>query len=396
MASLLTRRGPRVVVVGAGAFGGWTALELVRRGARVTLVDAWGAGNPRSSSGGSTRVIRASYGSRAVYARMAARAIELWRAHETAFRPGLVRWTGGLWLFGGEDRFATSSAASLGGVGLACEWLSPEDAARRHPQMSMAGIRTALWEPGAGYVFARRACEHVAALVAIEGGACRQIGVRAPMSMDGGRLERVVFTDGTTLAADSVVFACGPWLGAMFPDAVGHRIVSTRQAVLYFMTPPGDRRFLDAQLPVWVDFAGDRIYYGIPGNDSHAFKVADDTSGPAFDPTDGSRALDDDEVARTRAYLRVRFPALADAPLAGGEVCQYAATADSDFVIDRHPVAANVWIAGGGSGHGFKMGPVVGEIVAAAVLGEAAPDPAFRLARLPGAGAGPSRDEKWS
>src|SRR3954467_12049407 len=97
--------GPRVVVIGAGAFGGWTALELMRRGARVTLVDAWGPGNARASSGGEPRVIRATYGTRTIYTRMAMRAMALWRAHDAKYHRAFLRTTGALWMFGADDAF---------------------------------------------------------------------------------------------------------------------------------------------------------------------------------------------------------------------------------------------------------------------------------------------------
>ena len=73
---------------------------------------------------------------------------------------------------------------------------------------------------------------------------------------------------------------------------------------------------------------------------------------------------------------------MAAAPFLGGEVCQYEGTPDSDFIIDHHPEATNLWVVGGGSGHGFKMGPVVGRLVAAAVLEQRPPDAAFRLDRF--------------
>ncbi len=95
----------QVVVFGAGAFGGWTALELLRRGARVRLIDAWGPGNARASSGGETRVIRATYGSHEIYTAMAARALRLWRAHEERFQQQLLRITGALWMFERDDPF---------------------------------------------------------------------------------------------------------------------------------------------------------------------------------------------------------------------------------------------------------------------------------------------------
>jgi glycine/D-amino acid oxidase-like deaminating enzyme len=103
----------RVVVIGAGAFGGWTALELVRRGARVTLIDAWGPGHVRASSGGETRVIRAGYGSRAIYTRMAVRALARWRHHDAQFGRGLYKKTGALWMIGKDDAFGRASVAAL-------------------------------------------------------------------------------------------------------------------------------------------------------------------------------------------------------------------------------------------------------------------------------------------
>jgi len=385
---------PRVLVIGAGAFGGWTALELQRRGARVTLVDAWGPGNARASSGGETRVIRATYGSRAIYTRMAARALRLWREYDERWQRGFFRQTGALWMFGRDDTFGRASAAALRTVGLPVEELTPKAAAARFPQISFEGISAALWEPQAGYLFARRACEHVVQRFIAEGGEYRQAAIHAPAQIDGPTLRRIAIDSGPAIEADAFVFACGPWLGSLLPRVIGAHVTSTRQEVYYFGTPPGDTRFLDPAMPVWVDYR-ERLMYGIPGNANRGFKVADDTSGPVFDPTNGVRDATPAGIAAARAFLAERFPALAGAPLLGSEVCQYEASPDSHYIIDRHPAATNVWIAGGGSGHGFKMGPAIGELVASAVLGTAEPDPQFGLARLakPPAGAW---EAKWS
>jgi monomeric sarcosine oxidase len=359
--------GLRAVVVGAGAFGGWTALELVRRGARVTLVDAWGPGHVRASSGGETRIIRAVYGARAIYTRMAQRALGLWREHDARHGTSFFRQTGGLWMFGADDGFVRASAAALAEAGVPFEWLDRAEIGRRFPQIEPGDLGGALWEPEAGYLLARRACEHVAACVVAEGGEFRQAEV--VRSTDPRELSRgVEFSGGSRMDADVVVYACGPWLGTLFPEVIGDLVIPTRQEVYYFGTPPGDSRFDDPQLPVWLD-VGDRLIYGIPGNAHRGFKIADDTSGPRIDPTIASRELTLEGIETARAYLARRFPALASAPFLGGEVCQYEATPDSHFVIDRHPAAANVWIAGGGSGHGFKMGPVIGEILADAATG---------------------------
>jgi glycine/D-amino acid oxidase-like deaminating enzyme len=368
--------GVHVAVIGAGAFGGWTALTLRRRGAAVTLVDAWGPGHTRASSGGHTRVIRATYGSHAVYTRMAARALRLWRDNG-AEAAGLLHTTGVLWMFDGDDSFGRASMVTLRAEGLRIDELTPRQAAARFPQIDLTGVTTVLWEPDAGYLFARRACRHVVDRFVAEGGVYRQAAVKTPVTADAG----VLLEGGGRLAADVFVFACGPWLGALFPDVVGRRVTVTRQDVYYFGTPAGDARFSDPSLPVWLD-CGERVIYGIPDRAARGFKVADDTSGPPIDPTSGSREVASAGVTAARGFLARRFPALADAPLVAAEVCQYESTPDAHFIVDRHPHAADVWIAGGGSGHGFKMGPAIGALLADCILNGADPDPQFTLARF--------------
>jgi glycine/D-amino acid oxidase-like deaminating enzyme len=132
--------------------------------------------------------------------------------------------------------------------------------------------------------------------------------------------------------------------------------------------------------------------YGFPADDERGFKIADDTSGPPMDPSTDPRQITDDDIARVRDYLHRRFPAMANAPWLSGEVCQYEATPDSHFILDTHPQTTRVWLVGGGSGHGFKMGPAIGEIMTEAVIGNAAPDPAFSLHRFAGSHA---YDPKW-
>ena len=144
----------------------------------------------------------------------------------------------------------------------------------------------------------------------------------APVRTRSGSLESVALTDDSAINADVFVFACGPWLGAMFPEVIGDRIRPTRQEIYYFGTPAGDRRFDDDRMPVWIE-VGSRLMYGIPGNANRGFKVADDTPGPTFDPTHGSRELTPSGIESVRAFIARRFPALNNAPLLGGEVCQY-------------------------------------------------------------------------
>jgi glycine/D-amino acid oxidase-like deaminating enzyme len=179
------------------------------------------------------------------------------------------------------------------------------------------------------------------------------------------------------MSAATFVFACGPWLPKLFPDLLGDRMFATRQEILYFGPPSGDRRFAPPGMPAWIDF-GEEMY-GIPDIESRGFKISHDRHGPAIDPDTGDRG-----TVRTcdavRAYLARRFPALDDAPLVAAEVCQYENTGSGDFLIDRHPGIANVWLVGGGSGHGFKHGPAVGEYVARLVSEGGEVDQRFALA----------------
>jgi len=369
-----------VAVVGAGAFGGWTALALLRRGARVTLLDAWGPGNARASSGGESRVIRGMYGPDRVYTEWVARAFAIWEESGERWGERLYRETGALWMFAGDDAYARASLPLLHDAGLPAAEISLAEARRRFPQVDFAGVSSVYVEERAGYLAARRACRAVARAVAAEGGEVRTLRAE-PGEIEGGAMSPLRLADGSHLSADTYVFACGPWLGRLFPDVVGDRVRPTRQEVFFFGPPAGDRRFDDDRCPVWIDF-GERIFYGIPGNEDRGFKVADDTRGPELDPTTAERAPTSERLADARALLVRRFPAMAGAPLVESRVCQYENTPDGHLLLDRHPHAANVWLAGGGSGHGFKLAPVAGERLAQWVLGAGEPPAQLRLDRL--------------
>jgi glycine/D-amino acid oxidase-like deaminating enzyme len=202
-------------------------------------------------------------------------------------------------------------------------------------------------------------------------------------------MQAINLASGETLKADAYVFACGPWLGKVFPF-LAPVITPTRQEVFFFGTAAGDVRFTDAQLPVWSDhsrrdldgFPGKHWFYGIPGNHWRGFKIADDMRGVTIDPTTIERKISEEGLAAARAYLRLRFPELANAPLVESRVCQYENSTDQNFILDHHSEAENVWIVGGGSGHGFKHAPALGEMVRDAVFGVKTPPAEFKLDHL--------------
>jgi glycine/D-amino acid oxidase-like deaminating enzyme len=347
------------VVMGAGVFGAWTALHLRRSGRTVALVDIYGAGNSRSSSGGESRILRMGYGADEIYTRWAMRSRELWlELFGQIGRPELFQSTGVLWtLQPGDDR-AISTLAAFEKCGVSFQQLASSEITRSFSQFHFDEERIGLLETQAGVLLARRAVQAVVAQAVGEGVEYREEGVPAGQ-------------------AGTVVWACGPWLPKIFPDLLGGRIRVTRQEIFFFGTPKGDLSFSPAKMPAWTDITEQRGAYTIPDIENRGFKLAFDRHGPEFDPDTGDRIAQGIEAAR--AFLAERFPALAGAPLVESRVCQYENTSNGDFLIDRHPERNNVWLVGGGSGHGFKHGPAVGAHVCALIDGRVAPEPRFSL-----------------
>jgi len=372
---------PHVAVVGAGAFGGWTALQLRERGARVTLLDAWGPGNSRASSGGETRIMRGTYGPDQPYTATAARALQLWGKYERRWKRQFLHRTGVLWMVSSrDDAYERGSMPLLRECGIKFQQLSTAEMKKRWPQINFSDVCWGIFEPECGYLDARASCQAVVDAFVDAGGTYRQLAVSAK-GLENEPLRGLVLSDGSRLKADAYVFACGPWLGKLFPETLGAVIGPTKQDIFFFGTPAGDSRFTDARLPVWGDH-GKRFFYGIPGNDNRGFKVADDTRGRAFDPTCGERVVSPATLKRVREYIACRFPAMKDAPLVESRVCQYEQALDSNFILDRHPGMENVWLMGGGSGHGFKHGPALGEKMAELVLKDREADAVWRLSRF--------------
>ncbi len=348
------------MVVGAGVFGAWTALHLRRSGRTVALFDAYGAGNNRSSSGGESRILRAGYGADEIYTRWAMRSRGLWvNLFAQIGRPELFQKTGVLLTPPPGDPRAAATETAFEKCGVAFQRLAPADLARSFPQFRFREERMGLFEPESGALLARRAVQAVVAQAVREGVEYKE--------------EAMAGCDG----ADMIVYACGPWLPKIFPEILGGRIRVTRQEVFFFGTPAGDRSYAPPQMPVWADITDEHSAYTIPELENRGFKLAFDRHGAEFDPDTGDRVALGIDAART--FLAERFPGLAGAPLVESRVCQYENTSTGDFLIDRHPGFQNVWLVGGGSGHGFKHGPAVGEHVCSLIDGKTRPEPRFSL-----------------
>ena len=369
-----------IAVIGAGAFGGWTAHHLLKKGYDVTLLDVFGPGNSRASSGGDSRVIRGIYGEDKIYVDLVARSFKLWKRYQKQWQQSLYFPTGALWFFQVDDTYAQKSLPIVNQAGLKSEQLSKKEVEKKFPQIDLNGLKSFYFEHEAGYLPARHCCQVVLENFVKKGGEYKQLAVE-PGKILNNKLSELILSDGSKLNADSYVFACGPWLSKIFPNALKDIITPTRQEVFFFGTPYGDSSLFESNMPVWVDF-GKKIWYGIPGADWRGFKVADDTRGVEFDPTSGDRTASETGLESARNYLAKRFPSMKDAPLLESRVCQYENSPDGNYIIDKHPEAENTWVIGGGSGHGFKLGPALGEFVADRVIGNKRIDPFFALSRF--------------
>jgi monomeric sarcosine oxidase len=367
-----------VAVIGAGSFGAWTAWHLGRAGQSVLLLDAWSPGHTRSSSGCESRAIRMGYGGDEIYTRMSMRSLELWQDLFRQTGHTLFHRTGVLFMARHHDPYSDATQRTLAAAGVPTEILSIEEMTYRYPQMSLHDPKVyGIFEPGSGALMARRA---VAAVVEDSIRLGMTYATEAILGPSGnGALASVRTASGEAIRAGSFVFACGPWLPKIFPHLLGTRIYPTRQELFWFAPPAGDRRFRPSELPVWIDFSDVRGPYGFPDLEGRGFKLGFDRHGPPFDPDTGDRRLTSSGLEEAYRFLAERFPVLAAAPLAESRVCQYENTSSGDFLIDRHPDFDNVWLAGGGSGHGFKHAPAVGEYLSARILNGGTVDPRFSL-----------------
>jgi glycine/D-amino acid oxidase-like deaminating enzyme len=344
---------PSAAVVGAGIFGASLARQLARDGWDVTLYERHEPGHDRAASGCESRLIRYSHGADAWYTRSAWRAQELWRELEGETGRELLLRCGVAWFGRGGDGWEAESEEVLRAEGIPVERLPADEGRRLFPSFEAGDLEFMLWEPEAGILRAAEATRATAE-------SAERAGVRlVHETAEPGRVE-----------ADTVVWACGSWLAALFPALAP--LTVTRQDLFYFDADGWEA----TQVPAWVDY--DRSVYGV-GDLGRGVKIAPDFIGPPFDPESDDRAADGRNEAVARTYAAERFPALAGAQLRFSKVCPYSLTPDTHFLLAPHPELEGNWLFGGGSGHGFKHGPALAEYAAGVISGKHEPDGRFGL-----------------
>jgi len=318
------------------------------------------------------------YGPDELYTRWAMRSLPLWK--EFAARTGreIFRQTGVLWLSNDADTYLGSLCGVLKEAGVEREELKAIEIAQRWPQLRFHDISWGVLETNSGLLLARDAVQMLVKELMADGVDCIPFAANTPVG--DGRLAAVKDLGGNSISAGAFIFCCGPWLPKIFPELLGDRIFPTRQEVFFLGVPAGSANFRPPRMPVWLHRTHSGLPYALPDIEGRGFKIAFDRHGDRFDPETDMRVVGESSLAQLRDYLRQHIPQLEHAPVLETRVCQYENTWNGDFLIDRHPQFENVWIAGGGSGHGFKHGPALGEYLSGRILHGAPAEPRFSLA----------------
>jgi sarcosine oxidase len=350
-----------VIVIGLGVMGLATTAELARRGARVLGIEQFGIPHARGSSHGVARVFRTAYFEHADYVPLLKRAHTLWRSMGEEVGGPLLLETGVLYGGPADSALITGSLASARQHGLAVEALPAEELARRFPQFALDQEMVALFEPAAGMLLAEASLNAFAGIALRHGAELRAFEPVMSWSADGDGVR--LTTEVGEYSAARLVFCGGAWSGKLLAE-LGLPLRVTRQ-VSAWIWPRESEAFALDRFPTWaIESAQGAFYYGFPLHGSATgMKVAGHDPGPEFDPDSPHRPVDPDDAAGAMAFLSQHIPAAAG-QVVNLQACMYTMTPDSHFIIDGHPAHANVHLAAGFSGHGFKFAPVIGEVLA--------------------------------
>lgn len=364
---------PSVIVVGAGVMGLATACALAGRGADVAVLERFGVGHGWASSHGLTRAIRHEYGPNRLYTQMVARSLTLWDelAHESGRQ--LYTETGVLTLGQEGDGQTLAGFEVMREEGLPVERLTHAECSARFPQFRPESYSAITWNPRGGMLHASECLLALAERLAARGGRLRE-GAHVTRVEQAGAGARVWLEDGENFTADRVIVTAGPWAPGLLASVEAAPVRATRQQVCYFAGADA-AMFGVGAFPV---FLAEMECYGFPLQGPGWLKIASHLTGPTVNPDDGYEA-DEREIAFVRDFVRRVIPSAAELELAMVDRCMYDMTPDEDFILDALPGSPSVIVGSGFSGHGFKFGALIGELLAALALGE---QPAFPLERF--------------
>ncbi len=358
-----------IIVLGTGSMGSSACYHLAKRGVRVLGLEQFGIPHSLGSHHGDTRMIRLCYYEHADYVPLLRRAYELWHELENHTAQRLMHLTGGIYMGPPKSEFVTGTVRAANEHGLEHELLSRDEIRRRFPQFAVPDDFVGVWEPNAGFLLPEKVVAAHAGLAMNHGAELHGHEPAIEWTADESGVR--VRTAKNTYSAKHLIICGGAWSNRLLHE-LKMPLKVTRQ-VLGWVQPLRPEFFMRGVLPVWaIDHPDGTQHYGFPmlvgeafGSARPGFKIAHHWHGPATTPETIDRIPKPEDEDDFRSTLREMIPD-ADGPLLSMSICMYTCTADSHFIIDRHPAvpSGNVIIACGFSGHGFKFSSVVGEVLA--------------------------------
>ena len=360
-----------VLIVGAGIFGVTAALTLHERGYKTAVIDPGPIPHPLAASTDISKVVRMEYGPDLTYMQMVEQAIPGWEAWnellgETIFhKTGVTMLTRQPMSPGG---FEYESYHLLQARDHHPERLSSDDIARRFPAWKPGAFVDGFFHAEGGYARSGRAVELLLAHAQQQGVTCH-IGETVTQLLGEERVIGVRTEVGNLYHADQTIIAAGSWTHYLLPElqpvmqATGHPVFHLKPSDPTLFAPPN-----------FVVFTADIArtgWYGFPLHPQKGVvKIANHGVGQLLDPTRDERAVTDADIRQLRNFLTDTFPALKEASIVYTRRCLYCDTLDGHLWLDHHPERPGLLVAAGGSGHGFKFGPVLGPLIADAVEGK--------------------------
>jgi sarcosine oxidase len=348
------------IVIGLGGMGAAALSSLARRGRRVLGIEQFSIGHDRGSSHGHTRVIRTAYYEHPDYVPLCRQSFAAWRDLERRSKRTLLVDCPCLSIGPPDGELVSGVVRAAHEHDLPVERLAPDHLRHRFPQFQFDANYSGILEHESGFLYVDRC---VRALVDDAMAAGAEVRENVPViHWHSSPVAASVQTAGEEIRAARLVITAGPWAGQLLKE-VNTPLTVMRQVGLWFETR-NTENFQPERFPVFMADLPGGCYYGIPATDGHGLKIARhygaaELAGPAEIRRE---ILAEDELA-VRDFIRQHLPE-ANGPLVGASVCIYTLTPDRHFVIDRDPAHANVAVACGFSGHGFKFAPVVGELLA--------------------------------
>ena len=352
-----------VIVIGGGVNGASIAYHLARRGASVKLLEKDNIAS--GPTGRSCGIIRQHY-SHPVTARMSLQALHVFQNFDEIVGGDCDFHQCGFLVAAGEGQIDTlrDNVAMQQAVGIDTRLVSVEELRDLAPGVATDGIAGAAYEPQSGYAdpystsaaYVQRAEELGAEIL---------VGTAVEsLLVESGRVVGVA-TDGGRFSAGSVVLATGPW-SPLLTRACGVELPITpmRVQVCLFERAAGlrhDKVFVDTPRGVYTRPEGEDLM--LVGS-----VQTDEAKAGVEHPDHYQRTADFDAVSRYSEQLIGRFPAMDEGNFVNGYASLYDVTPDWQPILDEVPGVDNLFCAAGSSGHGFKLAPVVGEMVAELVL----------------------------